>query len=41
MSQFLINNGLDKPEENWTDSVRSHDNEHAAAWAISMHFVWG
>ena len=23
-------------EENWTDSVRNYDNEHAVAWAISM-----
>ena len=26
-------------EENWTDSVHNHDNEHAAAWLISMRFV--
>ena len=28
-------------EENWADSVHNHVNEHALAWAISMHFVWG
>ena len=33
--------GLISQEENWTDSVHSHDNEHALAWATPMLFVWG
>ena len=28
-------------EENWRDSVHSHDSEHTVAWAISVFFVWG
>ena len=34
----LMNN---EQEENWTNSVHNHDNEHAVTWAISMHIVWG
>ena len=25
-------------EENWTDSVHNHDNEHVYVWVISMQF---
>ena len=25
-------------EENWTDSVHNHNNEHVLVWVISMHF---
>ena len=25
-------------EENWTDSVHNHDDEHVYVWVISMQF---
>lgn len=28
-------------QEKWTNSVRNHDKEHAAASVISVRFVWG
>ena len=37
---WFLKNAL-RQEENWTDSVHDHDNKHAAAWAISVRFVWG
>ena len=30
--------GLISQEENWTDSVHNHDNDHVLVWVMSMHF---
>ena len=30
--------GSISPEENWTDSVHNHDNEHVLVLVMSMHF---
>ena len=38
---YEVFSGSISQEENWTDSVRNHDNEHVVTLVMSMLFVWG
>ena len=37
-NMYEVFSGSISQEENWTDSVHNHDNEHVLVWVISMNF---
>ena len=38
INMYEVFPGSISEEENWTDSVHNHDDEHVYVWVISMQF---